>query len=83
MVIGSVHKSWRSIVPVVVVLATGLLSCRGSDANPDTTEMVAEAVEGECRDVFGSQVCTWASIRCTKPAKGSTNSKRRRSGSNA
>ena len=66
MVIGSVHKSWRSIVPVVVVLATGLLSCRGSDANPDTTEMVAEAVEGECRDVFGSEVCTWATFSGTR-----------------
>ena len=51
---------------MVVVLATGLLSCRGSDANPDTTEMVAEAVEGECRDVFGSQVCTWATFSGTR-----------------
>lgn len=66
MMIGSIYKSWRTVTPVVVVFATGLLSCTGSDANPETTELVTEAVQGECRDVFGAEVCTWATFSGTR-----------------
>ena len=63
MVFESVHRSWR--VMIAVGVATGLLSCGGTDATPDTAEIALETVEGECRDVFGADVCTWATFSGT------------------